>query len=157
MMTRQVTRCCIHPDSWTSTLTQITRHTSHVTHHTSHVTRHTSHITRQTSHITRHTSKQIIKAGVVQSSGIVSLSSVPFGHYHVKLTADMKGQPTTGNFSPQNNQEVPTKTHRAFQFPHCSTLMTRPAVECACPSQTDPYLVSNHCRFAALFINSQAG
>lgn len=37
------------------------------------------------------------KAGVVQSSGIVSISSVPFGRYEVKLAADMKGQPATGS------------------------------------------------------------
>jgi hypothetical protein len=37
-----------------------------------------------------------VKAGVVQSSGIVSIASVPFGRYEVKLTAEMKGQPARG-------------------------------------------------------------
>ncbi len=72
------------------------------------------------------------KAGVVQSSGIVSISSVPFGRYEVKLAADMKGQPATGSnqhlvsFSPQNQTIV------SLQYLRNSTPTTNPAAESAC-------------------------
>jgi hypothetical protein len=50
-----------------------------------------------------------VKAGVVQSSGIVSLSSVPFGQYQVKLVAEMKGHPASGFIYAKTQPQTPIK------------------------------------------------
>ena len=86
-----------------------------------------------------------VKAGVVQSSGIVSLSSVPFGQYEVKLTADIKGQPASGFVSPKQNPAplINRIVLNIIQFRRYFTPTTRPAVAFACAFQIDPCLVSN--------------
>jgi hypothetical protein len=100
-----------------------------------------------------------VKAGVVQSSGIVSLSSVPFGQYQVKLVADMKGHPASGFIYAKIRPQTPIKnisytlsvsaifnaddkTCRRICLPIPDRPLPGKCVCCVCDTQCDRYCCS---------------